>query len=229
VPWSRVRRLLVILVVLATSPCRPWPYCSPFPPREQLLAAVVGGAVVVVVAITVLVVVVVAQWRCWVVPVVPFSVVLPRSCCRWCARFLSWPCCSPSPPREQLFAAAVGRRSHVLPTREQWRAAALGSSCSSFPPGGDWGCRHGVSSSLPFVVPLSTLRAGVRSGGVSVSCFVSWRLQCCRRYLPRGYPTSPGSLRPLMQSHIPFAWGGGDGTALVVKKLSGCPVVVKKL
>ena len=32
----------------ATSPCHPWPYCSQFPPNEQLLAAVVGGAVVVV-------------------------------------------------------------------------------------------------------------------------------------------------------------------------------------
>jgi hypothetical protein len=214
-----VRRLLVILVVLATSPCRPWPYCSPFPPREQLLAAAVGGAVVggggghhrprgrgrrTVGVLG-------RSRRSILCRPSPFllSLVCP----------LSWPCCSPSPPREQLFAVAVGRRSHVLPTREQWRAAALGSSCSSFPPGGDWGCRHGVSSSLPFVVPLSTLRAGVRSGGVSVSCFVSWRLQCCRRYLPRGYPTSPGSLRPLMQSHIPFAWGGGDGTALVVKKL----------
>jgi hypothetical protein len=52
--------------VPATSPCRPWPYCSPFPPRDQLLAVAVGGAVVVVgvtiLVLVFLVVVVVAQW-----------------------------------------------------------------------------------------------------------------------------------------------------------------------
>ena len=39
------------------------------------------------------------------------------------------------------------------------RAAARGSG---------WGCRRGISASLLFVVPLSTLRAGARSGDVGV-------------------------------------------------------------
>ena len=65
-----------------------------------------------------------------------------------------------------------------------------------------WGCCRGVSSSLPFVVPLSTLRAGARSGGVGVGCRLVFcqlgELQCGRGSLPRGYPTSLGSLIPPM-------------------------------
>ena len=40
----------------------------------------------------------------------------PRCCCCcWCARFIPWPRCSPSPPRKQLLGAAVGHGCHVLP------------------------------------------------------------------------------------------------------------------
>jgi hypothetical protein len=114
----------VVLVVLATSPCRPWPYCSLFPPREQLLAATVEGAVVVggrggrPCPCLPLVVVVVAQLgvlgracRSVVVPlrlpVVVVVVGVPVS-----SPDLAW---SPSPTREQLLAAAVGRCRPVLP------------------------------------------------------------------------------------------------------------------
>jgi hypothetical protein len=40
--WVRRRRCLIV-VMSATSPHRPWPSCSLFPPREQLLTTAVGG------------------------------------------------------------------------------------------------------------------------------------------------------------------------------------------
>ena len=54
----------------APSPRRPRPRCSPFPPREQLLATAVGGGMVVAaMSASSPRCCDVARWGCWVVPV----------------------------------------------------------------------------------------------------------------------------------------------------------------
>ena len=83
----------VVLVVPATSPCRPWPYCSPFPPREQLLAAAAVGGAVVVVVLAVLVLVFLVIVVC--APVSSPGVAAPRlhpasSCSRRRLGVLLW-------------------------------------------------------------------------------------------------------------------------------------------
>jgi hypothetical protein len=116
-------------------------------------------------------------YRRWLCPF-PLLALLPVLTPRAAARSGGWPSSSCPSTRD--------------PPCEQWRAAAVGSlflplvlvvlpisTPRAVARGGDWGCRRGrgVSSSLLFVVPLSTLRAGARSCGVGVggagSCFVS--------------------------------------------------------
>src|SRR6266567_3542477 len=74
----------VVIVVSATSPCRPWPSCSPFPPREQLPATAVGGPVVVVVVVMAVLVLAFPwsswsshSWGCWVVACRSVVIFLP--------------------------------------------------------------------------------------------------------------------------------------------------------
>src|SRR6266567_6737047 len=84
----------VVIVVSATSPCRPWPSCSPFPPREQLPATAVGGPVVVVVVVMAVLVLAFPwsswsshSWGCWVVAcrsVVIFLPVVVGGGLSWC-------------------------------------------------------------------------------------------------------------------------------------------------
>ena len=50
-PRHRRFHVPVVLVMPAASPCHPWPYCSPFPPHEQLLTAAIQGAIVVMVSV----------------------------------------------------------------------------------------------------------------------------------------------------------------------------------
>ena len=83
----------VIVVMSATSPGHPWPSCSPFPPREQLLTMAVGGPVVVVVMVVMAILVLAFpwlswfshSWRCWVIAC--RSVSTPQAV----ARSGSWP------------------------------------------------------------------------------------------------------------------------------------------
>ncbi len=83
----------VLVVIAATSPCHPWPSCSPFPPRAQLPATAVGGPVVVVVVMAVLVLAFPwsswssHSWGCWVVAcrsVVIFLPVVVGGGLSWC-------------------------------------------------------------------------------------------------------------------------------------------------
>jgi hypothetical protein len=128
VPSSWVRRCrCLVVVVSATSLRHPWPSCSLFPPREQLLA-------------TALVLVLPSSswlshsWGCWVVArrsVISLATLLPVSTLRAVARSGGWP--SPSchdPPREQWRAAAVGRCF-----------SSSFSLCSPFPP-----CEQGLAA-----------------------------------------------------------------------------------
>src|SRR6266567_5586091 len=77
------RRFPVLVVIAATSPCHPWPSCSPFPPRAQLPATAVGGPVVVVVVMAVLVLAFPwsswssQSWGCWVVACRSVVIFLP--------------------------------------------------------------------------------------------------------------------------------------------------------
>jgi hypothetical protein len=143
----------VIVVVSATSPGHPWPSCSLFPPREQLLATAVGGPVVVVVMVVMAILVLAFpwlswfshSWRCWVIACC--SVSTPRAV----ARSGSWPSSScPStrdPSCEQWRAAAVGVIVSPLPSRRAPRFHPA-SSCSQR--------QLGVLSWCQ-LVPLSTL------------------------------------------------------------------------
>jgi hypothetical protein len=75
------RCLLIVVVAVSSSlswlsplprPCRPWPCCSPVPPREQLLTTAVGDLVVVVVMAVLVLIFPSSSWSCctvgrWVV------------------------------------------------------------------------------------------------------------------------------------------------------------------
>jgi hypothetical protein len=155
------------------------------------------------------------SWGCWVIDRRSVVVSLPI------VDVVGVPISSPghAAPREQLLAAAVGLCRPILPPvihpangGEEWQWGSLFlllvlimlpiSTPRAVARGGSWGCCRGVSSSLPFVVPLSTLQAA-RSGGVGVGgCRLVFRqlgeLQCGRGFLPCDYPPSLGSLIPLM-------------------------------
>ena len=234
-PRRRCRRRFLVPTT-SPSPCRPWPYCSPFSHREQLLAAAVRGAVVVVVAVLILVFLSSSsRRRSRTVGLCPSFCCHPppRCCCCWCARFLPWPRCSPSPSRKPLLGVAVGRRRHVLSPAIHPRTVAVGHCfppsfllCSPFPPR-----EQLLAAAVGGAVVVSArpchssshcpLRAGARSGDVGVGERRLVFRQLGERFLPHGYPTSLGSLIPPMQFHILYTWGGRDGagTALVVKKL----------
>ncbi len=102
------RRFPVLVVIAATSPCRPWPSCSPFPPRAQLPATAVGGPVVVVV----MAVLILAfpwlswlshSWGCWVVGCRTVVIFLPVVVGGGAVMVSARPCPSSSrcPPCEQ--------------------------------------------------------------------------------------------------------------------------------
>ena len=73
----------VVVIVSATSPCHPWPSCSPFPPCKQLLATAVGGPVLVVEVMAILALTFPLSswsshnWVCWVVACPSIVVFLP--------------------------------------------------------------------------------------------------------------------------------------------------------
>jgi hypothetical protein len=128
-----------VVVVPATSPCRPWSCCTPFSPCEQLLATAVGDPVAVIVVTAVLGHRTVGGGRrpsfC--------CRLLPRCCCRcWCARFLPWERCSPSPPREQCSQRRLAVVVLFFHPRSTLLTVAMGvvgfslsfSSCTPFPP-----------------------------------------------------------------------------------------------
>ena len=172
------RRFPVPVIIAATSPCRPWPSCSPFPPREQLPATAVGGPVVVVVVVMAVLVLAFPwsswsshSWGCWVVA------------CRSVVIFL--------PVVVVVVRVPVSSFGRIAPCLHP------ASSCSQRQVGVLSGCQLVPALRRPVVHPASR-GSQRRCGRGAVSCLVSWGSCNVAGALPRGYSTSPGSLIPPM-------------------------------
>jgi uncharacterized membrane protein YgcG len=145
-----------------------------------------GGTVVVVVVVAFLIVVVIAQLvalcRARRSVVVPSPFLSPLHCCCHCSG-LAASRLHPMRSCSQRWLAILPPVIHPANRCEQWQWGSLYlplilvvlpiSTPRAVAHGSSWGCCRGVSLSLLFIVPLSTLQAGAGSGGVGVGGAIS--------------------------------------------------------